>query len=308
LGTTFVTTVAIIGARGQLGTEIVDVFTDAPGYRVCPLSHEEIEAADPDSVRAVFGRLRPSVVINCAAFNRVDDCEDRPHEAWRVNTLGALHVAEACAGVGALCVFVSTDYVFGGLGRGPYTEGDEPAAVNVYGASKLAGERLVSQACSRSLIVRVAGLYGRAGSRAKQGNFVHRVLAQARSGQPVFVVDDVRVSPTSARDAARALDRLVRQDTRGIVHLTNSGSCTWYEFARRIMACAGLDAAVVPVPSSQYPAKAPRPRDSSLRSVRIAALIGSPVRPWEEALQAYLAERGSAARHAAATASLLQRR
>jgi dTDP-4-dehydrorhamnose reductase len=286
-----VETIAIIGARGQLGVELVETLGRAPAYRVCPLSHTDMEVADPDSVRAAFTRVRPTVAINCAAFHRVDDCEDQPDDAMRVNAVGALHVARACNETGALCVYVSTDYVFGSAGAAPYGEDDQTGPMNLYGVSKLAGEQLVTHACSRSLIVRVAGMYGRAGSRARRGNFVDAVIAKARSGRPFTVIADVRVSPTYARDAAAALTGLIARNAGGIVHLTNTGSCTWHQFACRIVAAAGLEADVVPIPSSQHPATARRPRDSSLRSVRVPDLLGAPLRAWTEAVDAYVAER-----------------
>lgn len=291
-----VTNVVVLGANGQLGTAVVRALGAASGYTVRSLTHDEIEVADPDSVRAALEDGRPDVVVNCAAFHRVDDCEDRPQEALRVNALGALHVARTCAGLDAVCVHVSTDYVFGGHGRGPYTEDDLPSPVNIYGASKLAGEHLVAQACPRWLLVRVASLFGTAPVRAKKGHFVDAVLAKANAGEPVTVVDDVRMSPTYTHDAARALEALIRQRAHGLVHLTNAGSCSWYEFASRIVACAGLAATVVPTLASEYPMRARRPVDSSLRSVRTSEEVRRHLRPWDEALRAYLAERSRAGR------------
>lgn len=283
--------VAVLGANGQLGTDLVRVFGSAEGYAVHPLTHDEIEVTDAETVVATLGRVRPHVVINCAAFHRVDDCEERAEEAMRVNALGALNVARACASLDALCVHISTDYVFGGGGRGPHTEDDPPAPINVYGVSKLAGELLVAQACPRWLTVRVASLFGTAQARAKRGNFVEAILAKATAGGPIKVVDDVRMSPTYTRDAAGALQELIRHGARGLVHVTNAGSCTWYEFATQIVARAGLRVSVLPIRSSEYPTKARRPADSSLHSERTWDHFRSRLRPWSEALDAYLADR-----------------
>jgi dTDP-4-dehydrorhamnose reductase len=285
------TNVAVIGGNGQLGTDLVRVFGSAQGYSVSPLTHDEIDITDVESVRATLGRVRPGVVLNCAAFHRVDECEERPEDAMRVNALGALNVARACASLDALCVHISTDYVFGGEGRAPYTEDDPRSPINVYGVSKLAGEHLVAQACPRWLTVRVASLFGTAQTRAKRGNFVDAILAKASAGVPVKVVDNIRMSPTYTRDAARALEELIRLEVHGFVHLTNAGSCSWYEFASHIVACAGLRASLIPVPSSEYPARARRPADSSLSSLRTTDYICR-LRPWNEALEAYLADRG----------------
>ena len=286
--------VAVLGAKGQLGTDLVRVFGSADGYSVHPLTHDEIEVTDVETVRASLGRIRPHVVVNCAAFHRVDECEERPEDAMQVNALGALNVARVCASLNALCVHVSTDYVFGGRGGAPFTEDDPPFPINVYGVSKLAGEHLVAQTCPRWLTVRVASLFGTAQARAKRGNFVEAILAKANAGGAIKVVNDVRMSPTYTRDAAFALEELIRSEARGLVHLTNAGSCTWYEFATHIVARAGLLASVMPIPSSEYPTKARRPMDSSLHSVRAWDHIRR-LRSWNEALDAYLADRGAVA-------------
>jgi dTDP-4-dehydrorhamnose reductase len=289
-----VTTVVVLGANGQLGTELVRLLHAAGGYDARSLTHDEIEITETNSVRAALEEGGPDVVVNCAAFHRVDDCEDQPHEAMRVNALGALNVARACARLDAVCVHISTDYVFGGHSRGPYSEDDLPSPVNVYGVSKLAGEQLVAQACPRSLVVRVASLYGTAPVRAKSRHFVDAVFAKAKAGEPLRVIDDVRMSPTYAHDAARALETLIRQRARGLVHVTNAGGCSWYEFAAKIVALAGLGAVVTPVHASEYPIRARRPIDSSLRSVRATEEVQRCLRPWDEGLKAYLAMRSGA--------------
>jgi len=283
--------IVVLGANGQLGTEVVRVLRAVEGYTVRPLTHDEIEVADPSSVSTELERTQPDVVVNCAAFHRVDDCEDRPEEALRVNALGALNVARTCGRLDALCVQVSTDYVFGGGGGGPNAEDSLPAPVNIYGASKLAGEHFVPQACPRWLIVRVASLFGTTPPRGKGKNFVQTVLAKAQAQEPIKIVDDVRMSPTYTVDAARGLEVLIRQQTRGLVHLTNAGSCSRYECASRIVTFAGFGATVIPITAAQYRTRARRPADSSLRSVRASDEVRRCLRPWDEALKAYLVER-----------------
>lgn len=286
------TTVAVIGSTGQLGTDVVTTLRDAGSYNVVPLSHAAVECTDLTSVRATLGAARPDAVINCAAFVRVDDCEDHRDEAFNANALGAFHVAQVCAEIDALCVYVSTDYVFDGEKGAPYSEDDEPRPINMYGASKLAGELLVKQAAPQWLIIRTASLFGRTGARGKNGNFVEAIVTKARNGEPMKVVDDIRMSPTSAGDAALGLEKLLRQDTTGLVHFTNQGSCTWYEFARTILDLLRLESRLEPIPSTAYHAKARRPKDSSLLSTRLSDLVGSDIRPWQEALAAYLHDKG----------------
>lgn len=284
--------VAVIGSTGQLGTDLVEVLGRAGNYEVFPFSHAEIECTDPASIEKALKTVRPDVMVNCAAFVRVDECEDRPEEAFRVNTLGALYVARACAEIGALCVYISTDYVFDGKKGEPYTEEDRPCPINVYGSSKLTGEHLVQQASSQWLIVRMASLFGKAGSRGKGGNFVENILSKARMGESVKVVNDIRMSPTYSRDASLALKELLRQKATGFFHLANGGSCTWYEFARKALDLVGLNAELTPIPSAEFDTRARRPSDSSLVTIRLNSFVKPGLRPWHEALRSYVAEKG----------------
>jgi len=280
--------VAIFGSTGQLGTDLVDVLRGAGSFDVAPLTHEDADCADAVAVRRVLSAARPNVVINCAAFVRVDDCEDQVADAFRVNAIGALNIAKTCAELDALCVYVSTDYVFDGTKATPYVESDPTCPINVYGASKLAGEHLVRQAAPRWLIVRVASLFGKTGARGKGGNFIETILAKARHGESLKVVDDIRISPTYTCDAAEAVRRLLENNAVGVVHAANSGSCTWYEFATAALELCGLTTAIAPVASTAYPTRARRPKNSALTSGTRAT---HELRPWHAALEAYLAEK-----------------
>ncbi|TLY28045.1 MAG: dTDP-4-dehydrorhamnose reductase [Nitrospirae bacterium] len=282
--------ILIIGSMGQLGSACVEIFRSA-GHHVIPSSHAEVEVADRQSVRRVLERARPDAAINCAAYVRVNDAEDHAEDALRVNAIGARHVALACAEFNTLCVYVSTDYVFDGALSRPYTEQDACRPLNVYGTSKLAGEYLVQQCSPRWLIARVASLFGKAGSRSKGGNFVDTIVRNARAGRPIRVVNDVRMSPTYALDAARAMEHLVSRGATGLFHLANAGNCTWLEFARRILATAGSDTIPEGISSLEYPTKAPRPRNSSLRSSKLSSEVRAVLRPWEDAVAAYFLEK-----------------
>jgi dTDP-4-dehydrorhamnose reductase len=286
------TRVVVIGATGQLGTDLVNVFSEVGGYEVVGLSHQEIECTDPASVEKRLKTVRPDVVINCAAFVRVDESENHPEETFRVNSLGAFNVARACVEVDAICVYVSTDYVFDGEKGSSYVESDCPRPINVYGVSKLAGEYLVRETCPRWLIARMASLFGRVGSSGKGGNFVETILAKAKAGESLKLVDDIRMSPTYTRDAAQSLERLLREGSQGLFHLVNAGNCTWYEFASKALAVLGLKQRIEPVPASDFPMKAHRPKDSSLKSTKLNPSLRKYLRPWEEALESYLLEKG----------------
>jgi dTDP-4-dehydrorhamnose reductase len=290
--------VAIFGSTGQLGTELVDVFTKSDEFDVISLAHENADCTDAGAVRNVLHGTRPQIVINSAAYVRVDDCEDHAREAFDVNAIGALNIARVCAEVDALCVYISTDYVFDGTRAAPYLESDPACPINVYGASKLAGEFLIRQTAPRWLITRAASLFGRAGARGKAGNFVETILAKAKRGEPLAVVNDVRMSPTYARDAATALVDLIEMGADGMVHLTNDGACTWYEFAQQAVELAGLRTSIAAVSSEEYPSRARRPKNSALASERAPVKL----RSWQDALKAYLIEKGHMSASLAATA------
>jgi dTDP-4-dehydrorhamnose reductase len=280
--------VAVIGSEGQLGSDLVAALQSNEAFEVIPLTRAQADCTDAESVRKAVLQLRPPIVVNCAAFVQVDECEDQPQQAFAVNALGALHVARACAEADSICVYISTDYVFDGSKAGPYSESDSAHPVNVYGASKLTGEILVRQTVPHWLIVRAASLFGRTGSRGKGGNFVETILAKAKAGEPLRIVNDVRMSPTYTRDAATALVALVDAGAAGIVHLTNEGACTWHEFAQQILDLVGLRVSIDPVSSKEYPTPARRPKNSVLRSERSLVKL----RSWKDALKEYLIEKG----------------
>jgi dTDP-4-dehydrorhamnose reductase len=283
--------IIIFGSTGQLGTDLVAALGDSSRFEVIPLAHEDADCTDHEAVRKALATSRPQIVVNTAAFVRVDDCEDRADEAFRVNAIGAFNIAKSCAEHDALCLYISTDYVFDGKKESAYLESDRSKPINVYGASKLAGEHLVCQAAPHSLIVRTAGLYGKTGARGKGGNFVEAVIHKAKASESLQIVNDVRTSPTYTADAARAIVRLLELGATGTFHVTNGGCCTWYEFATAALSIVGLAASVRPVSSKNYAARAVRPRNSSLASEK-RELLAAPLRPWRAALVAYLHEKG----------------
>ena len=284
--------VVVVGSSGQLGHDLVEVLRATGRYEVVALDHRRIECTDLNSVRAALLPLRAQVIINCAAFVRVDDCEAQAREAFAVNALGALHVARAASESGANCVYISTDYVFDGSKDSPYIESDIAAPINVYGASKLAGEHLVRQAAPHGLIVRVASLFGKTGARGKGGNFLETILAKAREGEPLKVVNDIVVSPTYAGDASRAIAQLIAVDAQGIVHAVNSGTCTWYEFAETALKLCQFSVPIEAVSSLQFATPARRAKNSALVSARLVSEFSITMPHWRDALRAYLIEKG----------------
>lgn len=281
--------VALIGASGQLGTDLQKALS---GWDLVALNHSEIEICDFKRVREVLSRANPQVVINTAAFNRVDDCEDDPAGAFLVNALGPRNLARISSERECHIVHVSTDYVFGGEQAIPYAESDSPNPLSVYGVSKLAGECFVRNICPKHLLVRTSGLYGVAGSRSKGGNFVDTMIRLAGEGRPIRVVDDQVLTPTYTADLAAKLKELIDLRVVGTYHVTNSGQCSWYEFAATIFDFLGLDPELSPAASESLGAKARRPAYSVLEHRGLKACgIESP-RVWTDALRAYLREKG----------------
>ncbi len=282
--------VIVIGSTGQLGQDLMRIF----GEEAVGLTHQDLDVTDGVGVASALHSLRPDWVLNTAAFHRVDDCEINPTLAFAVNALGALNVARAAAAVGAGVVFFSTDYVFGDQHRErghPYEEGDTLHPLNVYGASKEAGERLVMQANARHLVVRTAGLYGTATSR-KGWTFPELMLNKARTEGIVRVVTDQVLSPTFTEDLAHKTKELVEQDAAGLFHLTNAGECSWFEFARGAFDLAGVDVKMEPIQTTQTGRRANRPSYSALTTARLGEVGLSPLRPWKEALGDYLQAKG----------------
>jgi dTDP-4-dehydrorhamnose reductase len=287
--------VAVIGSTGQLGSDLMRQLERSGEFQAFPLSHSDIECTEPEAVRKALGGLSPDVVVNCAAFVRVDDCEDRPEEAYRVNALGARYVAEACAALGAACVYVSTDYVFGGEKQTPYLEEDRPNPLSVYGASKLAGEQLVRISLDQHYVVRCSGLFGIAGASGKGGNFITTMLRLAREGREIQVVNDQRFAPTSTEALAEKIAWLITTGEFGTWHITCRGECTWYEFAEAAFRSVGLHPRLTPITSEAFAAKARRPSYSVLGRGRLQQAGADNLPHWRDALIQYLAAKGEIA-------------
>ncbi len=284
--------VLVTGANGQLGTDVCRVLQNV---EVIPLTHADLEITDLSSVKRVLNGHRPDVVINTAAFVRVDDCETERDEAFRVNALGARNVAVVAQELKAKLVYISTDYVFGGEAQQrtmPYTEFDAPIPLNIYGKSKLAGEDFVRHLCREHFIMRTSGLFGVAGASGKGGNFVESILKLAKERSELRVVDDQVFSPTYTKDLAQKIAQLINTEYYGIFHITNKGYCSWYRFATEILRLEGLKTPIVPVTSDEYLQKARRPHSSVLDNYHLRLLGMDDMRTWQEALTDYMISKG----------------
>jgi dTDP-4-dehydrorhamnose reductase len=271
----------VVGSAGQLGREIATLLG---GELAWAGDRAEIDVTDGAAVSALVARVRPDVVFNAAAYNRVDAAESEPQAAFAVNASAPHVLARAARDAGALLVHYSTDYVFDGTASRPYREDDAPHPLGVYGASKLAGEMLVSASGAEHLVVRTSGVLGRGGSAQKGGSFVERIVAQARAGKALRVVADQVFAPTCAADLAAASLALVRAGGRGVFHVTNAGSCSWHELASAALAASGLAVPVERITLAELRLSARRPAYSVLDGRRYLGLGLPPLRSWREAL------------------------
>jgi dTDP-4-dehydrorhamnose reductase len=287
--------IAIIGARGQLGTALRETLSGD----VVPLDRSQLDLGDAKSIQSCLSAVKPDLVVNAAAHNFVDRAEDEPELALAVNSLGPRNIACFCGTRDLPLVHISTDHVFSGVvdlqdkqwfRDMPYREFDPPQPPSAYGMSKLAGERFVQLHCARHFVLRTCGLYGRAESAGK-GNFVQTMLRLAGERDELRVVNDQRCTPTSAADLAAWIAALIRTDAYGLYHATNSGSCTWYEFATEIFRIADRRVKVVPITSAEFGAKAGRPPFSVLDCAKLQRVTGLTFRSWQEALAEYVGER-----------------
>lgn len=281
--------ILIIGANGQLGTDLVMVLRH---HQVIALTHREIEVCDHQGTRKILEGYKPQVVINTSAYHRVDLCEDHIEEAFKVNTYAIRNLAEICRDLGNVLVHLSTDYVFGGEKKSPYREEDLPNPLNVYGVSKLAGEYFVRQICQMYFIIRTSGLYGVAGASGKGGNFVELMIRLAQEGKPIKVVKDQILTPTYTKELAKKIAQLIETGEYGLYHVTNNGQCSWYEFTRVIFELVGLDPDLSATTSEEFGARAKRPHYSVLENANLRKLGLDDLSNWREALEQYLKEKG----------------
>ncbi len=260
--------------EGRRATEAMEVVgADVP----------EVDITDAEGIGTYVKQVRPTVILNCAAYTNVDGCESHREEAMAVNGDGAGNLARAAAEVGAKLVHLSTDFVFDGTKEGAYREEDVPEPMSVYGVSKLEGEHQVGAASKEHVIVRTAWLFGVGGKC-----FPKAILNQAREKKALRVVDDQRGSPTHTLDLAEAIWRLVEVDAKGLFHGAGSGSCTWFEFAEEICRQGGCNVEVEPITSEELARPAKRPENSVLDSSRLTEATGFAFPSWRQSLGVFL--------------------
>ena len=267
-----------IGADGMLGGELCRSLKEK--YVCIESTIQELDITDYDRTIETIKRLEPQVVINVAAFTMVDLCEQEKEKAFAVNAKGAKNIAIGCQEIGAKCIYLSTDYVFDGEKKEPYYEDDIPNPISVYGFSKLLGEEHIKGVLEDYLIIRSSWLF------AKEGpNFVNTVMKLSREKTKLTMVNDQKGSPTYVNDLSQAISLLIEKDLKGIFHVANSGSCTWFDFAQKILDLIGSSMKLIPISSAQCGRAAERPHNSVLSCEKLKKTTGFVMPHWEDALK-----------------------
>jgi dTDP-4-dehydrorhamnose reductase len=282
----------VTGGGGQLASDLEALL--AGSWTVVAPPRAELDVSDDAAVESAFESLRPQLVLNCAAFHNVDVCEREEDRSFEVNARAVKRLAQRCELTGARLVHFSTNYVFDGLRDEPYAELDLPNPRSIYAVSKLAGEYCALAYAPDALVVRSAGLYGLHGSASKGGNFVTRMVQRAREQGELRMVADQRLNPTFTGDLARAVLEAVDVGATGVLHLTNSGACSWHEFTGAIMELAGIDVQLEAAETTRPPGGPDRPLNGVLARPAADAARLTPLRGWHEALQDYMRRAGIA--------------
>lgn len=276
--------VLVTGVKGQLGHDVMDELSKR-GIDSIGVDIDEMDITDALSVDKVLKQANPDAVIHCAAYTAVDAAEDNVELCRKVNADGTQNIANICKELDCKMIYISTDYVFDGEGTRPWEPDDERHPLNVYGQTKYEGELAVENTLEKYFIVRIAWVFGVNGK-----NFIKAVLNKAKTTDTLTVVEDQFGSPTYTYDLARLLVDMVETDKYGFYHATNEGICNWYEFACEIFRQAGVKATVIPVSSSEYPAKAKRPSNSRMSKEKLTLNGFEKLPSWQDALKRYLKE------------------
>lgn len=283
--------ILVLGTNGQLGFDLFRLGRNCLSrIEWIPFTRKEIDLTETEKIIPILSDFAFDVLVNATGYNLVNEAETERKEAMVVNAVAVQKMAEVCEKKGSRFFHISTDAVFDGEKKKPYTENDFICPTNFYGASKALGETLARQYCQETRIVRTASLFGIHASR-KKGNFVEKIVEAARAKKPLSVLEDVVMSPTGTADLARILLALIEKEApQGIYHAVNSGSASWHDFAGEILRQTGLATELIPVTGKEYRQKAERPLFSALDNSKVASIVGK-IPHWKEALREYLHEK-----------------
>ena len=280
--------VLIIGANGQLGVDLVNVFR-AKEYDVITLNHEQVSVVNQKLLAKLLTEMAPNVVINTAAMHNVEDCEEKPEASFQVNGLGASNLSTICEEIGATLVHFSTDYIFDGRKKSSYIESDLPNPLNTYGVTKLAGEHYIQAISKKYYVIRVSGLYGNSICRAKGLNFVDLMIKLSKEKEEIRVVDNEILTPTSTHAIAQQVEHLVsNHGAYGIYHMTAQGACSWNRFAKQIFYLIKASVILKIANPDEFPMKTLRPTYSVLENRNLKEQKLDIMPTWEECLRVYV--------------------
>jgi dTDP-4-dehydrorhamnose reductase len=277
----------LFGAGGQLGTELKRVFAQR-GYDVRSFERSRLDITDAAAVEKCLAEIDPAVVLNAAAYNKVDLAENEPLEAFKANALAVANLAKGCRQVDARLVHFSTDYVFDGMAGRAYIESDAPHPLGAYAVSKLGGELYAQAYLDQPLVIRVSGVFGPAGVKTAHGNFIETMLRLAKTGNPIKVVEDFVASPTYTLALAERTADLVERKAHGVYHVGGGRAISWYDFAKLIFEAAGLNPELQATNERTYRTPARRPKYSALRNARLENEQFPPMPRLESAIEEYL--------------------
>ncbi len=282
--------IAVFGSGGQLGTELAAEFARR-GFQVSGFARADVDITDAAQVEQCLVRVDPAVVINASAYNQVDVAEKEPQAAYLVNGLAVRNLALVCRQIDARLAHFSTDYVFDGLAGRAYTEQDVPRPLGAYAVSKLAGELYARAYLDNALVIRTSGVYGPAGLATARGNFVEMMLRLAAKGQPIRVVEDHVASPTYAPALASRTADLIERGAQGLFHIAGGTPISWFDWAVKIFAAAGLHPPLKPTNEREFRTAARRPKYSALSNAKMETLGIAPMPTLDEAIGLYMLAR-----------------
>ncbi|BFI73645.1 NAD(P)-dependent oxidoreductase [Nanoarchaeota archaeon] len=281
--------IVVLGSTGQLGSDIVEIFSKENNFEIIHLSHKDLDITLEDSVKKLE-ELKPNIIINATGYTNVDKAEIEIDNVFKVNSYGALYIAKISSKIDAINIYISTDFVFDGNKNSPYIEEDAPNPINVYGMSKYLGEMFTRNYSKKYYIIRVASLFGKNSSKQK-GNFIDKIIEKAKNNEEIKVVDDIIMSPTYTKDVANTLKEFIKiQPEFGIYHMANEGYCSWYELAKEVFKDLNINTKLYPIKSEELNLIAKRPKFSALEDKNIKRLeLKMP--DWKDAVYRYLKEK-----------------
>jgi len=285
--------VLLTGSKGMLAKEFISECRNRKDYTIIAPDEEECNITDISSIKKAVNGINPQILINCAAYTDVDACEVNKEKVFSINGEGLKNLIQVCKENDILLVHFSTDFVFDGRKKSPYTEEDKPNPISIYGASKFLGEQYLLNSDIRFFLIRTSWMYGNGGK-----NFVKAIINKAAAQSEISVVVDQVGNPTWTRDIAEVTLRLLKTEQYGIYNYSNEGDCSWYEFAceiAKILQNSGnkfQNARIIPIKSAQLKRAAKRPAYSALSKSKIKTVTGIEIPHWRESLRKFLIERG----------------